>query len=64
MSEFNWQYALGTTIGHTRHTVYKDWDKKIQKEVHGKNVSFWIDNDPKEYKTEEELLEALTLKVK
>jgi hypothetical protein len=59
---FNFQYALGTTIRNTRHTVYRDWDKKCQKEVHGKDISYWIDNDPKEYRSIEELTEAFNKK--
>lgn len=56
-SPFNWKYALGMTSGRTRHTVYKDWDKKVQKEVHGDDVSFWADGVKEPFADEQELID-------
>lgn len=57
--KFKWCYALGMTIGGSRHSVYKDYDKKVQKEVHGKKVTYYIDNDDREFLTEDALIHAL-----
>lgn len=59
--EFNFKYALGMTVGRTRSTVYKDWDKKVTKEVHGKKVFYFIDGDDREFKNENDLGEALSI---
>jgi len=55
-SPFNFTYAKGMTIGRTRHTIYRDWNKKVQMEYHGNNVSYWADNCKTEFKTEQELI--------
>ncbi|MDR3551269.1 MAG: hypothetical protein P4L31_07690 [Candidatus Babeliales bacterium] len=49
------------TVGKTRHTIYRDWDKKVQKEVHGNKTSFSIDNDKRIFKTLEEFETAYNL---
>lgn len=55
----NWQYKLGMTIGRTRSEIYRDDDLKVQKEVHGNNISYFIDGDKNEYYSEEHLIEEL-----
>lgn len=60
---FDWKYSIGMSVGNTRHNAYRDDNKKVQKETHGKSTSFWIDGDPTEYKTEDELKIAFSKKI-
>lgn len=61
--KLDWKYKLGMTAGRTRSTIYRDENYKAQKECHGKNISFWVDEVEAEFKNETELIDYLAGKL-